>query len=178
VVDCDGLGRLVVDRGGRAYTDVIARFGEGIVSPDGRIDRRALAAIVFADPKALADLNAITHPAIDAEIAAAIDNAPPGAIVVLDMAVLVETDLGKGLYDVVVVVEAPLEVRIERLTHRGLTEPDARARIASQATDEERRKVGDLFVVNDRDRERLEHAVDVLWRDMITVARSRTKGDG
>jgi dephospho-CoA kinase len=164
VVDCDGLGRSVVEPHGRAYDDVVARFGDGVVAPDGRIDRPALAAIVFADAAALADLNAITHPAIDSEIAAAIDRAASDSIVVLDMAVLVETDLGKGLYDVVVVVEAPLDIRLRRLASRGLNEADARARIASQATDEERRKVGDHVIVNDGDLAALELAVDDVWR--------------
>jgi dephospho-CoA kinase len=85
---------------------VIDRFGPDIVRDDGQIDRGALAAIVFRDETALAALNAISHPAIDAEIADRIAAAPPDTIVVLDMAVLVETELGAGQYDTVVVVEA------------------------------------------------------------------------
>ena len=83
--------------------------GPSIVRDDGQIDRGALAAIVFRDETELAALNAISHPAIDAEIADRIADAPTGPVVVLDMAVLVETDLGAGQYDTVVVVEAPLD---------------------------------------------------------------------
>jgi dephospho-CoA kinase len=133
------------------------------VSDDGRIDRAALAAIVFNDEAELAALNAISHPAIDAEIADRITAAPRDAVVVLDMAVLVETNLGAGQYDLVVVVEAPLGVRLTRLAQRGMTEADARARIASQASDEQRRAVADHVVDNVGDLEALRRAVNALW---------------
>ena len=121
---------------------MLAHFGEHLRTADGTIDRPGLAAIVFNSPAALAQLNAVTHPAIDAEIAAAIKAAPTGAIVVLDMAVLVESNLGEGQYDIVLVVEAPVEVRLDRLEGRGLPREQARARMASQATDEQRRAKG------------------------------------
>ena len=162
VIDCDGLGRRVIEPDGRAFTGVVARFGTGIVT-DGRIDRAELAAIVFSDPDALADLNGISHPAIDAEIADGIAAAAAGSIVVLDMAVLVETNLGKGQYDRVVVVEAPLAVRLERLVGRGMAEADARARIASQATDAERRAVADYVLDNGGDLRSLRRQVAELW---------------
>lgn len=177
VVDCDGLGRLVVEPGGLAYDGVVARFGPGVVRDDGAIDRPALAAIVFNDPAALADLNAITHPAIDTEIARAIAAAPEGAVVVLDMAVLVETSLGKGQYDVVVVVEAPLEVRLVRLAGRGMAPDDARARIATQATDAQRRAVADLLVDNGGDEAELERNVDHLWVALRGWTRPLDEGD-
>ncbi|MEO8695385.1 MAG: dephospho-CoA kinase [Acidimicrobiales bacterium] len=167
VVDCDGLGRQVIEPHGRAYAKVIDRFGGGIVRADGQIDRAALAAIVFRDEKALAALNAISHPAIDAEIADRIADAAEDQIVVLDMAVLVETDLGAGQYDTVVVVEAPLDVRLARLAQRGMTEDDARARIASQATDEQRREVADYIIDNAGDIEALREEVNDLW-DALT----------
>ena len=163
VVDCDALGRQVIEPHGRAYARVIERFGHDIVRDDGHIDRGALAAIVFGDETALASLNSISHPAIDAEIAAGIAAAPTDSIVVLDMAVLVETDLGKGQYDVVVVVEAPLEVRLERLAQRGMATDDARARIASQATDEQRRAVADFVIDNGGDIDSLRREVTALW---------------
>jgi dephospho-CoA kinase len=177
VVDCDGLGRTVVEPDGLAYAGVVARFGPGVVRADGALDRPALAAIVFDDPAALADLNGITHPAIDVEIARAIAAAPAGSVVVLDMAVLVETRLGRGQYEVVVVVEAPLDVRLERLAGRGMTADDARARIASQATDAERRAVGDLFVANGGDVAALERAVDHLWVALRAWTRPVDAGD-
>ena len=166
VVDCDGLGRLVVEPGGRAYDAVTTRFGPGVVHPDGRLDRAALAAIVFNDPAALAELNGLTHPAIDAEIAARIA-AATAPVVVLDMAVLVETSLGAGQYDVVVVVEAPLELRLARLEGRGVARSDAEARIASQASDEQRRAVADHVVTNDGDLARLDAQVEALWPRLL-----------
>ena len=167
VVDCDGLGRQVIEPHGRAYAKVIERFGSGIVRDDGQIDRAALAAIVFRDEKELAALNAISHPAIDAEIAERIADASGDQIVVLDMAVLVETDLGAGQYDTVVVVEAPLDVRLARLAQRGMAEDDARARIASQATDNQRREVADFIVDNAGDIDTLREEVADLW-DALT----------
>jgi dephospho-CoA kinase len=177
VVDCDGLGRRVVEPDGRAYAGVVARFGPGVVRADGQLDRPALAAIVFNDPAALADLNGITHPAIDIEIAEAIAAARPDAVVVLDMAVLVETRLGHGQYEVVVVVEAPLDVRLERLAGRGMAADDARARIATQATDARRREVGDLFVDNGGDEAALDRAVDHLWVALRAWTRPVDAGD-
>ncbi|HUP73804.1 MAG TPA: dephospho-CoA kinase [Acidimicrobiales bacterium] len=167
VVDCDGLGRQVIEPHGRAYARVVERFGPGIVREDGQIDRGALAAIVFRDEDQLAALNAISHPAIDAEIAERIADAPTDQLVVLDMAVLVETDLGAGQYDTVVVVETPLEVRLARLAQRGMTEDDARARIASQATDDQRRAVADYVIDNGGDIDDLRDEVATLW-DALT----------
>lgn len=164
IVDCDQLGREVAQQGGSAYPGMVARFGPGIVRPDGEIDRPALAAIVFNDADALADLNRITHPAIDAEIAQRVAAAPDGATVILDMAVLVESDLGKGQYTEVLVVEAPLEARLERLQQqRGMDPADARARIASQVSDEARRAVADHIVTNGGDVEALRAQLTGWW---------------
>ena len=168
VVDCDAIGRQVIEPDGRAYARVIERFGRDIVRDDGHIDRAALAAIVFRDEASLAALNAISHPAIDAEIAERIAAAPTDTIVVLDMAVLVETKLGAGQYDKVVVVETPLDVRLARLTTRGMTEADARARIASQASDEQRRAVADHIVDNGGDLAALRAEVSTLWRALTS----------
>jgi dephospho-CoA kinase len=167
VVDCDGLGRLVVEPGGRAHAAVVDRFGPAVVRPDGTLDRPALARIVFNDPAALAELNGLTHPAIDAEIAERIAGAS-SPVVVLDMAVLVETTLGAGQYDVVLVVEAPLALRLARLAERGVERADAEARIASQASDEQRRAVADHVLCNDGDLAHLERQVDALWPRLRT----------
>jgi dephospho-CoA kinase len=163
VVDCDGLGRIVVEPDGRAYRPLVERFGRAILRADGTVDRAELASRVFGHPEALADLNAITHPAIDVEIAEAI-RAADTATVVLDMAVLVESDLGKGQYHEVLVVEAPIDVRLERLARdRGMTDEQARARIASQVDDRARRAVADHVLINDGSLEDLRAAVDVYW---------------
>jgi dephospho-CoA kinase len=171
VVDCDLIGRAVYEPGQRAHAAVLARFAT--------IDRPSIARVVFADPAALADLNAITHPAIDVEIAARIaaaGEANPEAVVVLDMAVLVETSLGAGQYQSVLVIEAPLEWRLERLSGRGMTEADARARIANQATDDARRAVAEWVVHNDAGFDRLEQQIAVIWPVLVARARLRPAG--
>jgi dephospho-CoA kinase len=121
---------------------------------------QCIVVVVGAGSSALADLNGITHPAIDAEIGARIEAAPPGSLVVLDMAVLVESDLGAGLYSEVLVVEAPPDQRIDRLrAQRGMDADDIASRIASQATDRQRRAVADHVIVNDGDLTRLRSAL-------------------
>ena len=174
VVDCDALGRLVIEPGGRAYAKVIARFGDDIVRDDSTIDRAKVAAIVFNDAAALAELKAISHPAIDAEIADRIAAARGAGetIVVLDMAVLAETSLGQGQYQAVVVVEAPLDVRLARLRTRGMTGDDARARIASQASDADRRKLADWIIDNGGDLDDLRVRVAELWPKLLQRERS------
>lgn len=174
IIDCDGLGRLVGEPHGQAYGAIVAHFGRGIVGADGRLDRPALASIVFSDPAALAALNAITHPAIDEAILERLRTLPDDSIVVLDMAVLTESQLGAGIYQYVVVVEADPVGRIERLIRRGLTEADARARMASQATDEQRRAIADRIVPNTGALDELEHAVDIAWTAIRRAARLAT----
>lgn len=164
VVDCDQIGRDVARSDGAAYPGMVERFGPGVVGDDGEINRPALASIVFNDPAALADLNAITHPAIDAVIAERIAAAPADATVILDMAVLVESDLGKGQYSEVLVIEAPLQDRLDRLSQqRGMDPADARARIASQVSDDERRAVADHVVVNDGHVDVLRQRLEAWW---------------
>jgi dephospho-CoA kinase len=167
IIDVDAVGRNVIAPGGRAEAAVVAEFGDDVVAPDGTIDRRALARVVFAHPEGLKRLEAISHPAINAELTELIGNVPDEAIVVYDMAILVESNLGRAdpvhRYTHVVVVEAPLELRIERAVERGMVEADARARAANQASDEERRAVADLVVHNDADFAGLEAKVNEAW---------------
>ncbi|MEM7275301.1 MAG: dephospho-CoA kinase [Actinomycetota bacterium] len=163
IVDCDDLGRLVVEPDGRAYPALVEHFGKDILAPDGRVDRPALGGLVFDDPDALAALNAITHPAIDIEIAQAITEAQTEPIV-LDMAVLVETRLGAGQYDEVLVVEAPIAARLDRLrSTRGMTDEQSRARMANQADDAQRRAVADHLIVNDGGQDDLRRTVLAWW---------------
>jgi dephospho-CoA kinase len=167
VIDVDALGRVVIAPGGRAEAAVVAEFGDGIADADGHIDRAALARAVFGRPDELARLTAISHPAIYAEMAARLDELSAGSIVVLDMAILVESNLGRGdpahSYSRVVVVEAPEALRIERAVQRGMAEADVRARISSQATDAQRRAVADAAIANDGGLEQLVARVDELW---------------
>ncbi len=174
IVDVDALGRVVIAPGGRAQAAVIAEFGDAIVDDGGHIDRAALARQVFGRPDELARLSAISHPAINAELADVLDAQASDAIVVLDMAILVESTLGRGdpahSYSKVVVVEAPEELRVARAVARGMAEADVRARIASQATDEQRRAVADAVVVNDGDLAALEARVADLWQTIVAWA--------
>lgn len=154
IIDVDAVGRQVLDPDGGAYAGVVATFGEGVVAGDGSIDRAALAAEVFGGAGRLDELEAISHPAINDVLSAELDAAT--TTIVLDMAVLTESRLGwagkRRLYHRVIVVETPLELRIQRLVEgRGVAESDARARIAAQASDHDRRLLADLIITNDGD---------------------------
>lgn len=170
VIDVDAIGRDVLAPGGRAERGVIDAFGPGITDDNGNIDRSKVAAEVFGRPDQLAALEAVSHPAINAELDIKLQGlADSGEVkmVVLDMAVLTESRLGqlesgRG-YTRVVVVEAPGAVRLPRLLERGLTEEQARARMASQATDSQRRAIADHVIVNDGTPEELAAAVDQVW---------------
>lgn len=177
VIDVDTLGREVIAPGGRAEAKVIAEFGSEITDAAGHIDRAGLARVVFGQPEALARLTAISHPAINAELGERLDavqgdEGSTESVVVLDMAILVESNLGRGdpehSYTKVVVVEAPPELRVQRAVARGMQADDVRARIASQATDDERRVVADAVIINDGDLAALAQRVDGLWRQILS----------
>jgi dephospho-CoA kinase len=167
IVDVDAVGRAVIAQGGRAEAGVLAEFGSAIVEADGSIDRPSLGRVVFEHPEQLARLNAISHPAINAELTDRIGRLAADSIVVYDMAILVESNLGREhsthRYARVVVVEAPLKLRIERAVGRGMDQADARSRAAAQATDEQRRAVADLVLRNDADFTTLEARVAEAW---------------
>jgi dephospho-CoA kinase len=162
VIDADAIAREVVEPGTPGLEAVLARFGHDVLSADGTLDRAALAAIVFNDEQARLDLNAVVHPLIGARTVELMQAAPPSAILVHDIPLLVEGNLAAG-FDVVVVVEADVRTRLDRLEARGLPEADARARMATQATDEQRRGVAHEIVNNDRDLESLRADVEELW---------------
>ncbi len=167
VVDADRIAREVVEPGTEGLDAVVAEFGVAVLTADGSLDRPAMAAIVFADPARRAALEAIVHPLVGRRSAQLLAEAPADAVVVYDVPLLAESaggSLGRtSEFDAVVVVEAPLEDRVTRLVARGLTETDARARIAVQATDEQRRAIADHVLVNDGDLTHLDAAVDRLW---------------
>lgn len=173
VIDVDAIGRDVLAPGGRAELGVVDAFGPGITDDHGHIDRSKVAAEVFGRPDRLAALEAVSHPAINAELDAQLQEMADGGdvrVVVLDMAVLTESRLGqlesgRG-YTKVVVVEAPEDVRLPRLLERGLTEEQARARMASQATDAQRRAIADYVIVNDATASELADAVDQVWAEL------------
>jgi dephospho-CoA kinase len=163
IIDADAIAREVVEPGTQGYDAVVARFGPRVVSADGVLDRAALASIVFADKAARADLNGIVHPLVAARSEALMAAAPQDAIVVYDVPLLVETGRGSE-FDSVVVVEADEQTRLARLAERGVAEPDARARMAAQASDEQRRAIADEVVGNDGDLDTLRGEVRELWR--------------
>ncbi|MFC5911498.1 dephospho-CoA kinase [Streptacidiphilus monticola] len=166
IIDSDLIAREVVEPGTRGLAEVVAAFGEGVLRPDGSLDRPALGAIVFGDADKLAVLNGIVHPLVrqrSAELQAA---AGPEAVVVNDVPLLVENGL-QGLYEVVVVVDASDETRVRRLVGiRGMTEDEARARMAAQATREQRLAVADYVIDNDGPLDALDRQVDSLWHEL------------
>lgn len=163
IIDADVIAREVVAPGGAAYQGVVDRFGEGIVQPDGTIDRPALAEVVFNDPDALADLNRLTHPAVGAEIAERMAaHATSDAVVVLDVPLLVES--GRDNVAAVIVVDCPEDVALDRLVRlRGMDAEDARRRMAAQASREERRARADIVIDNSGDLAALEAQLDEAW---------------
>jgi dephospho-CoA kinase len=173
VIDYDQLARDVVAPGSPALTQIAARFGDGVIAADGALDRPALGAIVFGDAQALSDLNDITHPAIRELGAAREEGAGPDAIVVHDNPLLVEMG-ADALSDVVVVVDVPVDVQVERLTTiRGMTEADARARIAAQASREKRTGAADLVIDNTGPRDELALIVGGVWDELVSRAANR-----
>lgn len=167
VIDADALAREVLEPGTDGLREVAEAFGDQVLRPDGSLDRGALAAVVFADPEQRARLEQITHPRIAARTSEILASAPADAVVVHDVPLLVEKALAPA-YDLVVIVDANLERRVRRLVGRGLTEADARARIAAQATEEERRAVADVWLENDGSPDELVRQVDLLWRERLS----------
>jgi dephospho-CoA kinase len=167
IVDADQVARAVVEPGQPALAKLVERFGAGILDGDGRLDRAALAKLAFVDDESRRDLEAITHPAINDEFTRRVAEAPSDAIVVLDVPLLAESEQArKRPYQTVIVVEAPRDVRLERLEARGVTRADAEARMAAQAGDEERRKLATYVVDNSGDRAELERQIDEIWVDL------------
>ncbi len=180
VVDVDDLGREIIAPDGLIVEAVVERFGESLRLDDNSIDRVALARIVFDDQAALEALNQISHPAINQLIDERLDwqlkNQPSEQVAVLDMAVLAESSLGrdgKHRYEVVATVEAPQKVRMDRLVERGMSTADALARMASQATDEQRAEIADFVVGNGGSFEELEKVVVQMWEHLLELAQAK-----
>ena len=170
VVDADRIAREVVEPGTPGLAAIVEEFGEGVVDPDGALDRPQLGSIVFADEEKLRLLNAIVHPLVAERTRELVEAAPADAIVVHDVPLLTENDLA-GNYDLVVVVDAPVEEQLRRLTTvRGMTEEAARARVAAQATRERRRAVADRVIDNSGTLETLTEQADELWAELTRRA--------
>jgi dephospho-CoA kinase len=169
LVDADAVAREVVAPGTPGLAAVVAEFGEKVLLPDGSLDRDRLGSIVFADDERRQALNAIVHPLVGSRMSELVQDAPDEAIVVYDVPLLTENGLASQ-YDVVVVVDAPVEVQLRRLTaRRGMTEEAARARIAAQATRERRRAVADRVIDNSGSLEALDAQVAELWAELTRL---------
>ncbi|WP_141576965.1 dephospho-CoA kinase [Actinomadura sp. WMMA1423] len=170
VIDADKIAREVVAPGTPGLAAVVAEFGEDVLLPSGALDREKVGRIVFADSARLAALNAIVHPLVGERMQELMDAAPADAVVVYDVPLLAENGLA-GMYDEVVVVDAPEEVQLDRLVaRRGMTEEDARARMANQASREDRRAVATHVIDNSGSLADLKTRVDALWESLTRRA--------
>jgi dephospho-CoA kinase len=169
LIDSDLLAREVVEPGTPGLAAIEAAFGSGVIGPDGALDRPALAARVFADADLRAVLNGIVHPLVRARAASLSRAAPPDAVVVQEVPLLVEVGLAAA-FDLVVVVDAPDDDRVSRLVDRGLSAEDARARMATQASREERLEAADYVLDNSGSVQHLLDQVDQLWVELLRVS--------
>jgi dephospho-CoA kinase len=175
IIDADVLARIAVEPGSAGLNAIVAKWGKGVLHADGSLDRVAMRHRVFSDPEQLEALNAIVHPAVarlrDREIAAA--RARGARIVVCDIPLLFEKDLARD-YDVIVLVDAPKAVRLERLTmRRGLAQDDAIHLIAAQMPAELKRAHADFLIENDSDQRALSRNVDTVWAALEARAAAR-----
>jgi len=170
ILDADVFARDAVRAGTDGFAAVVRRFGDEIVAPDGELDRSRLASIVFVDPAALADLEAIVHPAVRRMIADGIqDHLDGDRVVVLVNPLLIEMGTHRDC-DVVVVVSASPDTQVPRSVARGMDEADVRARIAAQLPIDDRARMADVLLDNEGTLEELAAEVDVLWRDLAARA--------
>ncbi|MFC8841229.1 dephospho-CoA kinase [Streptomyces griseoincarnatus] len=171
LIDADRIAREVVEPGTPGLAAVVEAFGEEILAEDGSLDRPRLGALVFNDPDKLATLNSIVHPLVGARSRELEEAAPEDAVVVHDVPLLTENGLAR-LYDVVIVVDASTGTQLDRLVRlRGMSEEDARARMAAQATREQRRAVADIVIDNDVPLDALERRIEEVWADLVRRAR-------
>lgn len=170
VIDADAIAREVVEPGTPGLAEVVAAFGEEVLDADGRLDRPRLGGIVFSDTAKLERLNAIVHPRVAERTEELMARAPEDAVVVYDVPLLVENGL-QEMYDLVVVVDAPEELRVRRLVEdRGMPEEQARARIAAQASREERLAAADIVVENAGSKAELDARVAEVDKELRTRA--------
>jgi dephospho-CoA kinase len=169
VIDADAITRQLQQPGQPVLAAIVERFGPGVLAPDGSLDRARLAGIVFNDPSALADLNAIVHPAVGAEIACRIEaERATDHVVVLDIPLLVEG--GRYRTAGLLVVDTPIDVAVDRLVRfRQMDEADVRARIGRQATREQRLAAADRVIDNSGDPAALARQVDDAWKWMQSL---------
>ena len=169
IVDADAIVRELQAPGQPLVAELVAKFGDGILHSDGALDRAALANVAFASTEALALLNAIVHPAVGREVNRRVDeHFQSNRVVVMDIPLLAENPR-EGLA-AVVVIDCPVELAVERLVaHRGFSEEDARARIAKQATREQRRAIATYVLQNDTSLDALHAQLDFVWAELVKL---------
>jgi dephospho-CoA kinase len=165
VIDADQLARSAIERGSEGFDEVLLRFGDTVLK-NGDIDRVALGQIVFENPQAKKDLEEIIHPRIRAEFEEAVASLNPGQIMVYEIPLLVETNAADR-FDFIITVESDPEVRKQRLRARGMFHSDIEKRMASQATEEERRSIADCVLTNDGTEDELLRQVENVWESTI-----------
>ncbi len=168
IVDSDAIAREVVEPGTKGLAEIVGAFGPGVLQADGTLDRPGLGRIVFNDVDALRRLEQITHPLIQAESARLIADAEAAGAPVLihDIPLLVESGVA-GTFDAVIVVEAPDDLRLERLEGRGLPREQALERMKAQATNEQRREAATYLIVNAGSTDDLRARVDEVWEALV-----------
>jgi dephospho-CoA kinase len=174
VVDADHLARIAIERGSEGFDEVVATFGQEIIS-NGDIDRKALAAIIFNNPELKRKLESIIHPRVQQLFAQAVAQSDPSVPLIYEIPLLVETNAAEK-FDYVITVEADEELRISRLLARGMFISDIKARLANQAPSSARTEIADVVITNDGDDDQLLRQVENLWEGPLadlTSGRSR-----
>lgn len=175
LIAADDVVRFVQQKGRPTLAAIQDRFGSGVVTVDGELDRPALARIVFGDAAARRDLEAIVHPAVQAESrrrVAEYESVDPNAIIIYDIPLLVESGRSDE-FDAVIVIACPPEIRMDRLIRlRGMTEAEALSRIDSQATEEERKAVADWIIDSSNSVESTLAQADEIWADLVNAYRA------
>ena len=165
VVDSDQLARAVVERGTPAFDEIVARFGDEILK-DGNLDRSKLGELVFSNPAARAELEAITHPRIREALDEIVASCDPEDVIVNQIPLLVETG-GKDRFDYIISITAPLELRRERCIARGMKSYEFEKRVAAQASDEERTAISNHVIDNAGDADALLRTIEELWESEL-----------
>jgi len=166
VVDADLIAREVVAPDTDGFAAVVQAFGSEVLGPDGALDRTRLGDIVFADEQKLATLNAIVHPRVGARMRELEDAAGPGSVVVHDVPLIADNGLADA-YDLVVVVDVPPRIQVDRLVrHRGMSREQAQARMAAQASRDQRLSIADIVVDNSGSLAELDRQVGELWSEL------------
>jgi len=174
VVDADQLSRDVVERGTDGFDELIATFGDEILT-NGVLDRSKLGAIVFPNPDQLKKLEEIIHPRVSEAFAEIIEESPSDSVIIYQIPILVET-AGRDRFDYVITVEASLENRISRLKERGMKGYEIDARIKAQASDADRAKIADAVFNNDGDLDQLLRQAENIYEDIL-LPRARASAD-